>query len=171
MSYVKPLDQTSAQESAKPILAAIEKRFGQSLGIFNVMAHQPTVLEGVVKVNEGVHKSLPGKLRELAYVISSRINNCEYCSHHHSKAASQEGVSDDQLDRILEFADSSLFTDEEKTVLQYAQQLTKSGDVESSVVDRLKEFLNDEQLVVLASTVALANFTNRFNHGLGVELP
>jgi len=90
MTYVKPLDQNSAGDSAKPILAAIEKRFGQSLEIFDVMAHQPSILEGIVKVNEGLHESLPGKLRELAYVLSSRINECGYCSHFHSKAALQE---------------------------------------------------------------------------------
>lgn len=171
MAHVKRLDPTSAKDAAKPILSAIEKRFGQSLEIFDVMAHQPAVLEGVVKVDEGLRAGLPGKLRELAYVLSSRINECAYCSFFHSKAALQEGVSDAQLEAILDFADSSLFTKEEKAILQYAEQLTKSGDVESPVVDRVKEFLDDEQLVGLASTVALANFTNRFNHGLGIEHP
>ncbi len=171
MSYVTPLDQSSAKEPAKPVLAAIEKRFGRSLEIFNVMAHQPTILKGAVTLNDGVHEGLPGKLRELAYVISSRVNDCGYCSHYHSQAAMQEGVSEDQLTQILDFADSPLFSDEEKSVLRYAEQLTKTSQVETSVVEALKKFLSDEQMVVLASTVALANFTNRFNHGLGIELP
>jgi len=171
MTYVKPLDQDSAGDSAKPILAAIEKRFGQSLEIFDVMAHQPSVLEGIVKVNEGLHESLPGKLRELAYVLSSRINECGYCSHFHSKAALQEGVSQDQLDQIVDFAQSNLFSDDEKAVLQYASELTTTGDVGEPAVNRVKEFLDEKQLVILASTVALANFTNRFNHGLGIQAP
>jgi alkylhydroperoxidase family enzyme len=55
--------------------------------------------------------------------------------------------------------------------LQYAFDLTKTGDVAESTANRVKEFLDEKQLVVLASTVALANFTNRFNHGLGIQAP
>lgn len=171
MTYVKRLDQDSADDAAKPILAAIARRFGQPLEIFDVMAHQPSVLEGVVKINEGLHASLPGNLRELAYLAASRINQCGYCSHYHRIAARQEGITQEQLDQILSFAESTEFTDQEKAVLQYATELTKEGDVAQPTVKRLKEFLSDQQLVVLASTVALANFTNRFNHGLGIHAP
>jgi alkylhydroperoxidase family enzyme len=56
-------------------------------------------------------------------------------------------------------------------VLAYAEQLTKTAEVDPAVVQELKGFLNETQLVTLAATVALANFTNRFNHGLDIELP
>ena len=81
------------------------------------------------------------------------------------------GVSQDQLDQILDFTQSGLFSEDEQAVLQYAFELTKTGDVGESTVNRVKEFLYEKQLVVLASTVALANFTNRFNHGLGIQAP
>ncbi len=56
-------------------------------------------------------------------------------------------------------------------MLRYAEQLTAKASVDDDTVSQLKSFLTDEQLVELAATVGLANFTNRFNHGLGVELP
>ncbi|MDZ4850247.1 MAG: hypothetical protein SGI77_13265 [Pirellulaceae bacterium] len=43
--------------------------------------------------------------------------------------------------------------------------------VDVAIVQEIKTFLNDKQLVSLAGAVALANFTNRFNHGLDIQLP
>jgi hypothetical protein len=39
------------------------------------------------------------------------------------------------------------------------------------VLDRLKTRLAPSELVILAATVAQANFTSRFNNVFGVELP
>lgn len=171
MSYVKPLDQNSASKASQPILKAIEEKFGQSLNIFNTLAYQPDVLRGVTQVNDGVRNDLPEKLRELAYFKCSQLNGCNYCSHYHRGAAREAGISEEQLEAIENFAISEKFNEHEKAVLSYSEQLTKKSDVEKQTVEKLKAFLDDKQLVTLAATVALANFTNRFNHGLGIELP
>ena len=39
------------------------------------------------------------------------------------------------------------------------------------VVERLKKDLKPSELVVLAATVGLANWTNRFNETFGIALP
>jgi len=171
MSHVSPLSIDNAPEDSKPILKAIEEKFGQSLNIFNTMAYQPDVLGGATQINDGLQNDLPAKYRELAYYKSSQINSCTYCSHYHKQAAKNAGVTDEQLESIDNFASSDAFDDKEKAVLSYAEQLTKTADVDDATVKELKSFLNDTQLVTLAAAVALANFTNRFNHGLGIELP
>jgi alkylhydroperoxidase family enzyme len=66
---------------------------------------------------------------------------------------------------------ANTFDDQEKAVLAFAEELTRTADVEPATVNRLKAFLSDQQLVTLAATVALANFTNRFNHDLDIGLP
>lgn len=171
MAHVDPLSLDQAPEDSKPILEAIEKKFGQSLNIFNTMAHQPDVLGGVTQVNDGIRNDLPEKYRELAYFKASRINGCDYCSHYHKQAAKKAGISDAQLEAIADYADSTAFDDQEKAVLAYSEQLTKTASVDDATVQKVKGFLDDKQLVTLAATVALANFTNRFNHGLDIELP
>ncbi len=171
MPHVAPLEKSEASKEAQSILNAIEKNFGQSFNIFSTAAHQPDVLGGMTQINNGVQNDLPGKFRELAYYKSSQINRCDYCSHYHSQAAKKAGVTDEQLAAIGNCQDSVLFDDQEKAVLAYAEQLTKDSTVDSATVASLKEFLNDKQMVSLAGTVALANFTNRFNHGLDIQLP
>ena len=45
------------------------------------------------------------------------------------------------------------------------------GLVAVEILDRLKVILPPAHLVLLAATVAQANFTSRFNNVFGVELP
>lgn len=171
MQYVEPLKKENAPNKSRPILEAIEKKSGKSLNIFSTMAHQPDVLGGVTQVNEGIQNDLPDQLRELAYLKASQLNHCEYCSHHHTQAAKGAGVSEQQLAEIENFSSSDAFDETEKAVLSYSEQLTKTASVDEVTVKKLTEKLNDKQLVTLAATVALANFTNRFNHGLNIQLP
>lgn len=171
MPHVQPLDLTSAPREATEILTAIKEKHEQILNIFGTMAHQPDVLKGVATINDGVQKDLPATLRELAYFKASQINACEYCSHYHSKGALKAGVTSEQLSAVDDYANSDLFSDAEKAVLKYTEELTKTSDVEDATVAAVKNHISDKELVTLAATVALANFTNRFNHGTGVELP
>ncbi len=171
MPHVKPLSIDDAPSAAQPILKAIEKKFGQSMNIFSTAAYQPDVLGGLTQINDGIRKDLPEKLRELAYFKASQVNNCDYCMHYHKQAAKKAGLSDAQLQATTDFQSSDAFDDQEKAVLMYAEQLTKTAKVDPAVAERLKQFLDEKQLVSLAATVALANFTNRFNHGLDIQLP
>ncbi|MDV6030192.1 MAG: carboxymuconolactone decarboxylase family protein [Phycisphaera sp. RhM] len=170
MQHAKPLTIDEAPEASKPLLKAIEEKFGQSLNIFSTLAHQPDVLGGVTQINDGLQNDLPAKYRELAYYKASLVNACDYCSHYHRQAAKKAGLSDKQLDSMNADADD-LFDEKEQSVLRYAEQLTQKADVDAALVEEIKTFLNDQQLVTLAAAVALANFTNRVNHGLGIELP
>lgn len=171
MPYVAPLKTSDAPAASQPILQAIEEQFGQSLNIFSTLAYQPDVLGGTTQINDGIRKDLPEKLREFAYYKASQVNGCEYCSHYHKGAAMKAGATDEQLTSIDDYTRSEAFSDHEKAVLSYAEQLTKAAKVDPQTVAKVKEFLNDTQLVTLAATVALANFTNRINHGLDIELP
>ena len=76
-----------------------------------------------------------------------------------------------QLQAIDHFEQSDAFSDLEKLVLRFAEQWTGKGKVAEEVVARLKENLSPTQLVVLAATVGLANWTGRFNETFEVQLP
>ena len=171
MPHVQPLKIADAPAKSQPILKAIEEKFGKSMNIFSTAAYQPDVLGGMTQINDGIRNDLPDKFRELAYFKSSQINQCDYCSHYHKQAAEKAGITLAQLEAIDNYQSSNTFDEQEKAVLAYAEQLTAQAHVDKGTVTKLKEFLNDKQLVSLAGTVALANFTNRFNHGLDIQLP
>ena len=56
-------------------------------------------------------------------------------------------------------------------MLRFAEEWVRGNKASTEVVERLKKNLSPQQLVVLAATVGLANWTNRFNESFGTELP
>jgi len=64
-----------------------------------------------------------------------------------------------------------VYSEIEMAVLKFAEQWTRQGKVAGDLIKQLSKSLSPTQLVVLAATVGLANWTNRFNESFAVELP
>jgi alkylhydroperoxidase family enzyme len=69
------------------------------------------------------------------------------------------------------YEQSTAYTEVEKAVLNFAEQWTRQGKVSGELIKQLSKTLSPAQLMVLAATVGLANWTNRFNESFAVELP
>ena len=68
------------------------------------------------------------------------------------------------------YADSEAFSDVEKTVLEYAEAMTRTPvEVSNELFARLRVALSEEQIVELSAEIAWENWRARFNHALGVE--
>jgi alkylhydroperoxidase family enzyme len=80
-------------------------------------------------------------------------------------------LSPQQIQDLEQYEQSTAYSDLEKAVLRFADQWTRQGKVAGDVLEQLKRSLSAAQLVTLAATVGLANWTNRFNETFGVELP
>jgi alkylhydroperoxidase family enzyme len=91
--------------------------------------------------------------------------------HYHKALGQKAGLSDAQIQDLERFEQSSAYTDLEKMVLRFADQWTRQGKANAEVVKELTKSLPPAQMVVLAGSVGLANWTNRFNETFAVELP
>jgi alkylhydroperoxidase family enzyme len=80
-------------------------------------------------------------------------------------------LTNEQLHQLDNYGQSGAFNDLEKQVLRFAEQWTRQGKASDEVVAALSQSLSPAQLVVLAATVGVANWTNRFNETFGVQLP
>lgn len=69
-----------------------------------------------------------------------------------------------------DYATSPLFSELERLVLRYAEEMTQKVQVDAALAESLKRHLSPEALTQLTLSVAAANFTNRFNEALGTEL-
>jgi alkylhydroperoxidase family enzyme len=69
------------------------------------------------------------------------------------------------------YGESSAYSELEKSVLKFAEQWTRQGKAAGDLIKQLGKSLSPPQLIVLAATVGLANWTNRFNESFAVELP
>jgi alkylhydroperoxidase family enzyme len=80
-------------------------------------------------------------------------------------------LSNAQIENLDSYEKSDAYSEQEKLALKFAEEWTKQGKASEKVVQALLQSLSPSQMVILAATVALANWTNRFNETFAVELP
>ena len=80
-------------------------------------------------------------------------------------------MSNEQLQALENYQQSGAFNEQEKLVLRFAEEWTKQSKASRELVEQLNKSLSPAQVVTLAATVGVANWTNKFNETFAVELP
>jgi len=168
LSYVEVKTATPDQQKT---LAQLTQKSGKIANIWKLWSHSPHTLETFMAFYKTLMKgTLDPKLRELAYMKSSLINNCAYCLEAHKGAGRRVGITEQQIQEIGTYAESSAFSPLEKLVLRYAEELTRSAKTSDDVMAELKRNLSEGDIVQLNLTVGTANLTNRFNMSMLTDM-
>jgi len=79
-------------------------------------------------------------------------------------------VSAEELTDLPNFSNSPRFSELEKSVLAYAEAMTRTpAEVPDDLFRSLTKNLGPAELVELTAAVALENFSSRFNRAFDVE--
>jgi alkylhydroperoxidase family enzyme len=79
-------------------------------------------------------------------------------------------VGERELRALPEYADSDVFTDDEKLVLDYAAAMSRTpAEVDDGLWARLRARFDEPQIVELTATIAIENLRARFNNALAIE--
>lgn len=164
MSLSVPLVEPASNE----FLAQLESRSGRANHFFRTMAHRPEVLKNFVPLYGAIMGpgAVDRRTKELVYLTCSFANQCAYCLSAHSASGAKAGVTKDEITALRE-ARNEGFAPSEQAAIAYARELTRSANGAASG-EALRAHFNAEQLVEITLIAAMANFTNRFNNGLGV---
>ena len=171
MPHLPPLSNQTAGPEARATLERLEAKLGRVPNMYRTFAHAPRVLDAAVAMAQAIRSDLDAKFRELAYLKVTQLTDCHVCRHYHEALGRTAGLTDEQIQSLGDFEASNAYSEVEKDALRFTEQWTLRGRVADEVLDRLKAALPPAHLVLLAATVAQANFTSRFNNVFGVELP
>jgi uncharacterized peroxidase-related enzyme len=164
MARLTYVEKETANPEQEKLLSQLTQKSGKVANIWKLWCHSPLTLETFAPFYKTLMRgALDGKLRELAYIKTSVVNDCPYCAEGHKGVARKIGVTEEQLQAINDYESSNLFTPLEKLVLKYAEELTKTAKSSEAIVQELGKHLSEEQLVELNVTIGTANLTNRFN--------
>lgn len=167
--YVTP-EQAPAEVQAT--YDAVKTQMGTVVNILRAMAHNPGLLQTFLALNVAAGDTeLDAKLRDLAYLKVSRINNCAYCAHYHRISGRHAGLTEPQMREVENSEESSAYDELQRDVMRYAEQVTCDIHPDAALLETLKARLGERALMELTFTIALANFTNRFNVALAIDLP
>jgi uncharacterized peroxidase-related enzyme len=171
MARLQYVEKEKANPEQEKILTQLTQKSGKIANIWKLWSHSPQTLDAFMIFYKTLMKgTLDPKLRELAYVKSSLVNDCNYCAEAHKGSGRRFGITEQQLQEIGIFADSAAFTPLEKLVLRYAEELTRTAHSSADLVAELKKDLTESDMVELNVTVGTANLTNRFNMSFMTDL-
>lgn len=157
-------------------LAEIYETFATDYGPFRnqvaVLAHVPPVIKHLLpmlmelKARQGV----PQRYIELAVVVVSKLNDCEYCVGHHAPQLKVTGISDHGIEHLLDYENHEELDDADKAVVAYAIAVTENPQrIRDQVFDALRAHFDESQIVELTVRTALCGFFNRFNDAMMIE--
>jgi alkylhydroperoxidase family enzyme len=147
------------------------RRFGAVMDPLRLYAHHPAVMIGYALHEVAAERShrVSGRLKHLAALRTGMIAGCEWCCDFGSAISAASDVSTDDMRALPTYRRSDRFTELESLVLDYATGMSRTPvEVSDELFDRLREHLDEPQLVELTDIIALENYRARFNWAFGL---
>jgi AhpD family alkylhydroperoxidase len=126
------------------------------------------IIKYVNSANKVLHESgLPAATQELVKLRASQINGCAYCTDMHTKDATAAGETQQRLNLVAVWRESTVFTEAERAALELTEQGTRIADASVGVSDEVwanaAKYYDEDQLMALTCVIALINAYNRMN--------
>jgi AhpD family alkylhydroperoxidase len=131
----------------------------------NYAAAAPGGMKALVSVQAYISRSgLPATLIDLVYLRVSQINGCGYCIDMHGRDLLKANVPVEKLLLVSAWDEAgSLFSDQEKAALKWAEVVTRVSDthVPDEAYAEARAAFTEKQLADLTIAVGLMNAYNR----------
>ena len=172
MPRVRPI----RHEDHSPDLAEVWHRYATTYGPFEgqleVFAHVPAALRHLMPMLMELRAAgtLPRRCLELAIVVVSKLNACDYCIGHHQPFLAVEGIPPEVVAGLPEGLDHPSLTPRDLAVVEYSVAAWENSHrVPERLFRALREHFTEAQIVELTLRITLTGFFNRFSSALGIE--
>jgi AhpD family alkylhydroperoxidase len=143
---------------------------GSGLEPMELWAYKPKMMIGMGRFNQAIRKgsSVDERLKNLIELKGAQMIGCEYCVDLGSQICRNSGLSDQELLALPNYRASDLFTDREKSALDYAVGVMRTPvEVTDELFARVKQYFDEEQMVEITALLTLVNL-DRFNAAFGI---
>jgi alkylhydroperoxidase family enzyme len=172
MARVSIPSKDQVNDELKDVFQSMERRGSQVLNIHKVMAHCPRVGREFLRLGNAIlfHGSLPPRFRELAILRVGDLAEATYEWTQHVPIGLMAGLTEEQIKTMHQWKDSSLFSDQERAVLQYIDEVAQNIRVSEETFRAVRDFLTEEQIVELTTTIGYYGMVSRILEALEIEL-
>ncbi len=174
MPLIPYVEKETATGKVKELYDSFEKQFNVR-GVPNVakaLANSPGLATRIFPLANYfmTESSLNPRWRELAVLILMKRLNCEYGFGRHIEIAERVGLTRAQIDNIGAYQTSPLFSDQEKLILRYAEELTLKAQVDDQLFQQVQNLIGQKDVLELTAATAFWNMMARNLNALQVEL-
>lgn len=173
MAHLSPLPKETTPELAEDF-AIFEQILGFVPNSLLTMQRRPEIVRGFGVLTKAV-MSPDGEVdlgfkRVLAH-FASRAAGCQYCEAHSLIAAKIHGISEEKVAAVWEYKTSPLYSDAERAALDYALAAgSVPNGVDEAIMDEMKKYWSEDQIVEILGAVCLYGFLNRWNDSMATDL-
>jgi AhpD family alkylhydroperoxidase len=171
-SRIEPIAPEKASLLTRLMYRYARRRFGEVPEPFTLYAHHRGLLiagathEGML---ERASTALPATVRELAVFWTARTVGCSWCVDFGAMLMRLDGLDIERLQHIEEYATSTLFTDDERAAITYADAMTTDPHtVTDEQVADLQHRFGDKGVIELSYQIGVENMRARMNTALGI---
>jgi len=140
---------------------------------WTVFANSPAVFDHCTRgfmLYADPKRVLDPQLRELGMTRAGWVTGSQFVYSQHCKSCRNVGMPEEKIEGIKEWTVSPAFNEQDRAVLAYVDSLLlMRGRMSEAIMDNLKRFLNEEQILELTYTTCLYDMHAVMSRALRVE--
>jgi len=172
MARVSLIGETGHPELTDTIAKIKGARGGRLINVYRLMLHSPTLADAWFEFNQAVRygTEIDGQCREIAVIRVAILNKVEYVQRAHGPSyALKEGLTPEQVTAIADWQPSKLFNEKQRTLLAYADAMTRQIDVSDHLFAEVRKHFNERQTVELTMLIGTYNMFTRVLQALKID--
>jgi AhpD family alkylhydroperoxidase len=134
----------------------------------------PEAIQALSSVGKYLHaEKFDPKLKALVELRVSQINGCAYCLSMHTHEARALGESQQRLDVLSAWRETTFYTEKEQAALAWAESLTLIANTHAptEIYDEVSKHFAPKELVDLTMVIVNMNAWNRIAIGFHKHVP
>ena len=171
MPRLRYIEESEKTPHARELIASAERTGAPDPRVVSIMTRSEVGTAWVECWNKVLYKGLlPHKLKEMCRIRISIAHQCGYCSTVRSNVAKAEGLTEDMINDLPDYATGSKFTPREKAALHYAD-LFKQGEHaidKDEVYQELAKHFSEEEIIELGMLCAQTDGVGKLVKSLNV---
>lgn len=168
---IAPVAEPTEEQAALLDLTGLRHN-GRALNIFTTLAHHPLLLKRTNALGGAfiAHGQVPPRERELVILrVASRLR-CAYEFGQHALLGAQAGVAEAEIAQLAVPLDESPWSADDRTLLQFADELLDDCDIEDETWDALQARMSTEEMLEVMLMVGFYRMLAGFLMASRVEL-
>ncbi|MBT5108564.1 MAG: carboxymuconolactone decarboxylase family protein [Rhodospirillaceae bacterium] len=167
MARIDYADPATKTDRARDLLDKLDHK-----NIFRMLAHSPSHFERYVKMGHAIRYrgELDPQLREIAITRTGILCGSEYEVVAHKRIGKAAGVSDEKTDALETGADSAAFTEVEKDVLRFTDEVVRTDSPTDATFNAVARHMTPGAMVELHLAIGFYIMTSKFLVTFGVDM-
>lgn len=159
-------------EKIQEFFSRLTANTNRVMNLHKMMAHSPAAVREFIRIGNRLlyRAELSDRLRELVIIRVSELCDSRYEWVQHLPIALGTGLSKEQLEGLKDWRNSGLFTEEEKTVLAFTEEVVNDHQASDATFGAAAKFLDHTSLVELTLSIGYWSMVAKFLRTFQVDI-